>query len=86
MSPEDYYNEESEQELMKLDALFENLLYPPNLIQQFETLEEFKEWTETGTIEDIDEMRKEFEPHELYDHLIIIRDIIKQKKIDELLN
>lgn len=80
MSPEDYYEAEA------LNDMFETLLYPPNLIQQFETLEAFKEWTETGTIEDINEMRKEFEPHELYGHLIIIRDVIKQKKIDELLN
>jgi len=80
MSPEDYYEAEA------LNDMFETLLHPPNLIQQFETLLEFKAWTETGTIEDINEMRKEFEPHELYDHLIIIRDVIRQKKIDQLLN
>lgn len=84
MGPEDMYNEdhyeESDYGQRELDAMFETLLYPPNLIQQFANLCEFEIWTATGTIEDIEEMRKEFEKHDLFEHLIIIRDVLIEKR------
>jgi hypothetical protein len=93
MTPEDMYNEDNNNEddhfegkpygQNEIDAMFETLLIPTNLIQQFATLEDFKLWCETGFIEDNEEMLKAFEPYELYDHLIIIRDVINAKKLEQ---
>lgn len=85
MGPEEYYKGK-EYGALHVNAMFETLLHPPNLIQQFKTLNDFKLWTETGTIEDIEEMEKEFILHELYDHLIIIRDVVIKKKEDQINN
>lgn len=69
----------------EMDAMFEELLKPTNLIQQFKTLDEFKTWCETGFAEDNEEMLKAFEPYELYGHLAIIRDVIASKKLEKQL-
>jgi hypothetical protein len=90
MSPEDMHNEDHFEGKnyghKEMDAMFETLLHPPNLILQFRHMDEFADWTRTGTIEDIDEMRKEFEKFELYGYLIVIRDILIEKREEEKLN
>lgn len=79
MTPEENYNAE------ELNQSFEEILYPPNLIKNFSSMEEFAEWTKTGLIEDIEEMRKEFEKAELYEHLVIIREVLNIKKHEKAL-
>ena len=66
----------------EMDAMFEELLKPCNLIQQFKTLRDFKLWCETGLVEDNEEMLKAFEKDELYNYCIIIRDVINAKKLE----
>jgi hypothetical protein len=67
----------------ELDAFYEELSYPPNLILQFSSMDDFADWTREGTIKDIDCMRLEFEKHELYGYLIVIRDILIEKRMEE---
>jgi hypothetical protein len=90
MGPEDMHNEDhfegKDYGHRELDAMFETLLHPPNLIQQFDNLCEFEIWTATGTIEDIEEMRKEFEKHDLFEHLIIIREVLLEKRREKELS
>ena len=84
MGPEEYYR--NEDQLDQLDVMFADLLHPPNLIKNFKTKEEFKKWVESGTIEDITETMAAFEPFELYDHLIIMRNVVKDKHMKLLTN
>ena len=89
MTPEDMYNKDNNENYHfngknygynEMDAMFEELLKPHNLIQQFETERDFKLWCETGLIEDNEEMLKAFEKCEFYNYCIIIRDVINAKK------
>jgi hypothetical protein len=86
MDSEDMYNEDhfegKDYGQNELDAMFETLLYPPNLILQFNHMDEFADWTRTGIYEDIDAMRLEFEKCELYGYLIVIRDILIEKRME----
>ena len=78
-------SEEIEDESIKHEltlVMFEELLKPKNLIQQFESMEEFKAWMETGYLEDLKEHLRDFEKDEYYEYCCIIRDIISEREIE----
>ncbi len=68
------------------EILFEQMLKPENLIKQFETMEEFKAWMETGRLEDLEEQLQDFVRVGYYDHACIIRDEIYKRKINNTLS
>ena len=86
----DYQDMGDEQEFNPItnwqDILFEQMLRPENLVKQFETMEEFKAWIETGRLEDLEEQLLVFVRVEYYEHACIIRDEIYKRKVNNTLS
>ncbi len=67
------------------DILFEQMLRPENLVKQFQTMEEFKSWIETGRLQDLEDQLQDFVTQEYYEHACIIRDEIYKRKVNNAL-
>jgi hypothetical protein len=62
-----------------MDKEYEELIQPDNFVTQFKTVEEFSNWCKLGTKEDIQAAIKEFEKYELYEHCLVMYNIMKRK-------
>ncbi len=56
-----------------------DMIIPTNFIQTFKTDNEFIEWANLGSVEDLDCTIKEFEEYELYEYCIILKQIRDDK-------
>ncbi len=57
-----------------------DLIIPTNFIQTFKTDNEFIEWANQGSVEDLDCTIREFEKYELYEYCSILKQIRDEKK------
>ena len=55
------------------------MIIPTNFIQTFKTDNEFIEWANLGSVEDLDCTIKEFEEYELYEYCSILKQIRDDK-------
>ena len=62
-----------------LENEYLNIIEPENLIQEFKNDEEFIEWLNLGTKEDLKHCLMAFIKAELYHHCTIINKIIKEE-------
>lgn len=62
-----------------LEIAYKNLIKPSNFIQMFKDEGEFREWADQGSVKDLDCTIKEFESDELYEHCIILKQLIDKK-------
>lgn len=56
-----------------------DMIIPTNFIQTFKTDNEFVEWANQGSVEDLDCTIKEFEEYELYKYCSILKQIRDEK-------
>lgn len=59
-----------------INEAYEKLIEPKKIRSQFKSVEEFKSWLETGTIEDLKYTLKAFENAEMYEDCVIIKRLI----------
>lgn len=59
---------------------YEQLINPNNFIHCFDTLEEFKDWANLGTPEEIDWAIAAFEKTELFVHCSILKNVKENKQ------
>lgn len=52
---------------------------PSNLFKAFKSMQEFRQWCEEGTKEDLECTLRAFEYEELYEHCSIINQVLKSK-------
>jgi len=71
-----------------LELAYSKLVQPSKLIELFNSPQEFKEWTELGTVSDLRACLIAFEQDELYDHCIVIKETLNQKEneVEETFN
>ena len=62
-----------------INEAYEKLIDPKNIRSQFKSVEEFKSWLETGTIEDLKCTLKAFENAEMYEDCVIINNLVKMQ-------
>ena len=62
-----------------INETYEKLIEPKNIRSQFKSVEEFKSWLETGTIEDLKCTLKAFEDAEMYEDCVIINNLVKMQ-------
>ena len=72
------YNDTTKKE-MNVDDSYESILVADEFIKNFDTMEAFRDWCDTGSLEDLDEVRRVFEAYELYEHCAVIKDIMLKK-------
>ena len=58
---------------------YKELINPKNLLGDV-TLEEFREWALDGTIKDLECTRIELEKEEMFEHCIIINELLEPHK------
>jgi len=63
----------------KFNKLMDEMLYPPNFIKIFPTMDSFRNWISLGEKEDMETILKLYEEHELYEHCVIIKEEIHKK-------
>jgi hypothetical protein len=63
-----------------LELAYSKLVQPNKLIELFNSPQEFKEWTELGTVSDLRACLIAFEQDELYDHCVVIKETLNQKE------
>jgi len=66
--------------LRDLERKYKELIDPNRLIQMFDTDDEFTEWAEIGTPEDIRAALIAFEKEELFNHCIILKRVLNTKE------
>lgn len=66
--------------LRDLESKYSELINPKRLIQMFDTDDEFTEWAEMGTPEDIRAALMAFEKEELFNHCIILKRVLNTKE------
>jgi len=64
---------------MNVDDSYESILVADEFVKNFDTMEAFRDWCDTGSLEDLDEVRRVFEAYELYEHCAVIKDIMLKK-------
>lgn len=67
---------------MRLEEIinrYEQLWMPCNFVQLFKSMEEFEDWANLGTAEDVYCTLKLFEKQELYEYCSILLKIYKEK-------
>lgn len=52
-----------------------DLIQPDNIVELFDTEEEFISWLELGTKKDLECTLKEFEKYNMFEHCIIIKKV-----------
>lgn len=65
--------------LRSLEQKYSELINPNKMIELFNTDQEFKEWAEMGTPEDIRAALIAFEKEELFNHCIILKEVLNTK-------
>lgn len=65
--------------LRSLEQKYSELINPNKMIELFNTDQEFKEWAEMGTPEDIRAALIAFEKEELFNHCIILKEVLNSK-------
>ena len=65
---------------MDLNDAYDEILNPNELINNFDNLLEFEIWCLQCSVLDLEECLKLFEAHELYEHCVIIRNVLEDKK------
>ena len=76
------YNPDQEH-LKALEKAYVDLIQPHKLVEHFSTDDEFREWAELGTIEDLKCTLAAFEEDELYSHCLIIKNVLALKIIND---
>ena len=66
--------------LHDLEKKYSELINPNKMIELFNTDQEFKEWAEMGTPEDIRAALIAFEKEELFNHCIILKEVLNTKE------
>jgi len=66
--------------LRSLEQKYSELINPNKMIELFNTDQEFKEWAEMGTPEDIRAALIAFEKEELFNHCIILKEVLSTKE------
>lgn len=66
--------------LRDLEQKYSELINPNKMIELFNTDQEFKEWAEMGTPEDIRAALIAFEKEELFNHCIILKEVLNTKE------
>jgi len=66
--------------LHDLEKKYSELINPNKMIELFNTDQEFKEWAEMGTPEDIRATLIAFEKEELFNHCIILKEVLNTKE------
>lgn len=66
--------------LRDLEKKYIELINPNKMIELFNTDQEFKEWAEMGTPEDIRAALIAFEKEELFNHCIILKEVLNTKE------
>ena len=66
--------------LRSLEQKYSELINPSKMIELFNTDQEFKEWAEMGTPEDIRAALIAFEKEELFNHCIILKEVLNTKE------
>ena len=66
--------------LRSLEQKYSELINPNKMIELFNTDQEFKEWAEMGTPEDIRAALIAFEKEELVNHCIILKEVLSTKE------
>lgn len=64
-----------------MEEMYLELIQPSNLIELFENTDEFRDWLQMGTTEEMGWALKAFEREELYGYCMIIKE--EMSKIDE---
>jgi hypothetical protein len=62
-----------------LDNMYSEMIKPENLITYFETDQEFKEWAELGSSQDLRAALIAFENAELFDQCTVLKQILLEK-------
>lgn len=70
--------EHNEYEENNAEAYYESLK-PEEVILWFNDMNEFKQWVETGTPEQIGWALEDFEKAELYEHCAVIMEVLREK-------
>jgi len=65
--------------LRSLEQKYSELINPSKMIELFNTDQEFKEWAEMGTPEDLRAALIAFEKEELFNHCIILKEVLNNK-------
>ena len=60
-----------------MEEMYLDLIQPSNLIELFENTDEFRDWLQMGTIEEMGWALRAFERDELYSYCKIIKEEIK---------
>lgn len=76
-------NKMSDAYLRALELRYSLLVQPKKLIEYMSTPEEFIEWAKLGTQSDLRSALIAFEKDELYDHCIILKQVLESKKLNE---
>lgn len=63
-----------------LEKKYLELIRPDRFIQLFKDGDDFREWLELGTIEDIEACTKAFIKFELYEHCRVMQEVIQEKR------
>ena len=66
--------------IAKLNQAYEEMC-DPKYIRSIQSDEQFKQWCNVGTIEDLECALLVFEKHEMYEDCLIIKRIINEKEI-----
>ena len=69
--------------LRSLEQKYSELINPNKMIELFNTDQEFKEWAEMGTPEDIRAALIAFEKEELFNHCIILKEVLTPKRNED---
>ena len=72
-------NKFNKDHLNALELAYSELVQPRKLIEYFEDDQEFKEWAEMGTLQDLRAALIAFERDELYDHCVILKNVLLEK-------
>lgn len=64
---------------MSLNEVYENITDPTEFVKNFKSKQEFIEWLDLGTPEDVECTLEAFEAAELYEYCQIIKDYISWK-------
>lgn len=64
----------------ELEKEYKELIYPPNFVQLFKDMNEFKQWARLGSGEDLEACITEFKKYELYEWCAIMQQILLEEK------
>lgn len=68
-----------DKDIEQMTEIMKVLLKPSNFVKNFKSNQEFREWLETGSVEDLEFTLKAFEHDEAYEYCPLILEVIKEK-------